>query len=187
LLPLAIATEAGIISTEMSGIFFDLPNVRSLRRSRFFETMMRTFASLLRRWLSAPACGSRQVYFWLKKAEFSTASQSACKLFDWALSDSSAADGVPNDSGALCLFNNWIKLKDQNELLFIRETLASLAWRDPTQRQLRSFSGSTKSSKNSEKDILAAAGRIFWKWGSHKKKSASRAQRHAAFALATKT
>src|SRR5438034_1671593 len=116
---------------EMSGILFDLPSVRFLRRFRFFETMMRTFASLLRRWLSAPACGSRQVYFPLDEAEFSAASQSACNLFDWTLGDSRAADGVPNArhrtspsdwriSGALRPFNNWIKLKDQYELLFIR-------------------------------------------------------------------
>jgi hypothetical protein len=182
----------------MSGIFFDLPSVRFLRRSRFFESMMRTFASLLRRWLSAPACGSRRVYFRLDEAEFSAASQNARKLVDWTVDDSRAADSVPNARhrtspsdwrifGALCLFNNWIKLKDQHELLFIRETPAPFAWRRPTQRQLRSFSGSTRISEDSEKDILAAGGRIFWKWRGHKEERTSRAQRHPTFAPATQT
>jgi hypothetical protein len=198
LLRLAIATEAGIISTEMSGIFFDLPSVRFLRRSRFFETMMRTFASSLRRWLSAPACGLRQVYFRLDEAEFSAASQNGYKLVDWTLDGSRAADSVPNArywtspsdwriSGALCLFNNWIKLKDQHELLFIRATPAPFAWRRPTQRQLRSFSGSTRISKDSEKDILAAGGRIFWKWRCHKEERTNHAQRHPTFSPATQT
>jgi hypothetical protein len=182
----------------MSGIFFDLPSVRFLRRSRFFETMMRTLASLLRRWLSAPGCGSRQGYFRLDEAEFSAASQSAYKLFDWTLDDLRAADGVPNArhwtspsdwriSGALRPLNNWIKPEDQHELLFIRETLASFAWRGPTQRQFRSVSGPTRNSEDSEKDILATGGRIFWEWRSHKQKRTNRPQRHATFAPAAKT
>src|SRR2546430_2171229 len=76
----------------MSGIFFDLPSLRFLRRFRFFENMMRTFASPLLRWLSAPACDSRQLYFRLNEAEFPAASQSACKLFEWTLRDSRATD-----------------------------------------------------------------------------------------------
>src|SRR5260370_13805031 len=76
---------------EMSGIFFDLPSLRFLRRFRFFENMMRAFASPLLRWLSAPACDSRQLYFRLNEAEFLAASQSACKLFEWTLSDSGPA------------------------------------------------------------------------------------------------
>src|SRR5213593_518507 len=109
----------------MSGIFFDLPSPRFLRRFRLFETMMRTFASSLLRWLITPAYGSRQVHFRLKEAEFPAASQSASNLFEWTVSDSRAADGASID--ALCPFNNWLKLKDQHELLFIRETLASSA------------------------------------------------------------
>jgi len=149
--------------------------------------MMRTFASLLRRWLSAPACGSRQVYFPLDEAEFSAASQSACNLFDWTLGNSRAADGVPNVSGALRPLNNWIKLKDQYELLFIRETPAPFARRRPTQERLRSFSEVARSSENSEKDILAAGGRIFWKRWRRKEKSSDRTQWYAPFAPTAKT
>ena len=96
----------------MSGIFFDLPSPRFIRRFRFFETMMRTFASSLLRWLITPAFGSRQVHFRLNEAEFPAASQSACKLFEWTLSDGRAVDGASID--ALRPFNNWFKLKDQH-------------------------------------------------------------------------
>src|SRR5205823_14241474 len=91
-LPLAIPQTTSHNPSEMSGILFDLPSLRFLRRFRFFENMMRTFASLLVRWLSASAWGSRQLYFRLKEAEFPAASQSACKLFEWTLSESRATD-----------------------------------------------------------------------------------------------
>ena len=168
----------------MSGIFFDLPSVRFLLRFRFFGTMMRIFASLLRRWLSAPACGSRKVYFRLDEAEFSAASQSACKLFEWTVSDSRAVDGASID--ALRSFNNWFKLKDQHELLFIRETLAPSARRSPTQGQ-RPLARSAGRSENAKKDVLAAGCRIFWKRQGRKANSNGRTQRCAAFTTSTKT
>src|SRR5260370_7588700 len=102
----------------MSGILFALPSLRFLRRFRFFENMMRTFASSLLRWLSAPACGSRQLYFRLNEAEFPAASQSACKLFEWTLSDSRAADRASID--ALRPFTHWVNLKDHLNLYSIR-------------------------------------------------------------------
>src|SRR5439155_1651806 len=111
--------------SEMSGILFDLLGLRFLRRFRFFETMVRTFASSLLRWLSARACGWRQLHFRLHEAEFSSASQSACKLFEWTLGDSRATDGASID--ALRPSNNWVNLKDQHELLLIRETPAPFA------------------------------------------------------------
>ena len=173
------------MSTEMSGICFDLPGVRLLTRFSF-EAMMRTFASFLCRWFNAPACGSRQVYFRYDEAELSAASQSACKLINRTLSDSRAADGALAVSKALYLFNNWTKPKDQHELLFIRETLPPVA-RGPTQRQLRSFSGPTTSNKDSKEDILAARGRVFRKRRSDEEKNIDYAERDAAFALGTQT
>ena len=169
----------------MSGIFFDLPSPRFLRRFRVFETMMRTFASSLLRWLITPAYGSRQVHFRLKEAEFPAASQSVSNLFAWTVSDSRAADGASID--ALRPFNNWFKLKDQHELLFIRETHAPSARRSPTQGQLRTLSGSAGRSENAKEDILAAGCRIFWKRQGHKANSNGRAQRCAAFPTDTKT
>src|SRR6266699_172977 len=163
----------------MSGIFFDPPSPRFLLRFRFFETMMRTFASSLLRWLSALACSSRQMDFRLREAEFPAASQSACKLFGRTRSGSHAADGASID--ALRPLNNWVNLKDQHELLFIRETLAPFARGIPTQGQwpLALSAGGSESSK---KDILAAGRRIFWKRRGHKEDSNGSAQWYAAFA-----
>src|SRR6059036_1863982 len=137
----------------MSGIFFDLPSVRFLRRFRFLELMLQTVAALLFRCLSAPARALRQVHFRHDEAEFPSASQSACKQFDRTLDDSRAADGVPNPFGALRHFNNWIKTKDQHELLFIRKTLTPLARWGPPQRKSRTISRPAGSSKDAEKDI----------------------------------
>src|SRR6266581_938321 len=152
----------------MSGIFFDPPSPRFLRRFRFFESMMRTLASSLLRWLSALACGSRQMHFRLREAEFPAASQSACKLFERTRSGSHAANRASSD--ALRLFNNWVNLKDQHELLFIRETLAARARWVPTQRQWP-LALSTRGSENSKEDILAAHRCIFWKRENCKERS----------------
>src|SRR5213594_4884617 len=144
----------------MSGIFFDLPSVRFLRRFRFLA-MRQLFAAPLLRWLSAPGCASRQVHFRHTEAEFPLASQR--RKFDWTLDDTRAADGVPNLFGALRPFNNWTKPKNQHELLFIRKTLTPLARWGPTQRKQRTLSGPAGNSENAEKDILAAGCRVFRK------------------------
>ena len=146
-------------SREMSGIFFDLPSPRLLRRFRIFETRVRTVASSLLRCLRAPACDSRQVHFRLNEVEFPAASQSACKLFEWTLGDSRAADRASID--ALRPFNNWVKLKNQHELLFIWETLPPFARRGPPQGLRPALAGSAGESETSKKDILAAGGGIF--------------------------
>src|SRR5207247_9982416 len=117
----------------MSGIFFDLPSVRFLRRFRFLELMLQTVAASLFRCLSAPARAVRQVHFRHDEAEFPLASQSVSKKFDWTLDDSRAAEGVSNLFGSLPPFNNWTDVKDQHELLFIRKTLTPLARWGPTQ------------------------------------------------------
>src|SRR5213594_4115417 len=153
--------EAGNNLREMSGIFFDLPSVRFLRRFRFLEPMLQMVAVSLLRWLSAPGCASRQVHFRHTEAEFPLASQR--RKFDWTLDDSRAADGVPSLFGALRPFNNWTKPKNQHELLFIRKTLTPLARWGPTQRKQRTLSGPAGNSENAEKDILAAGCRVFRK------------------------
>jgi hypothetical protein len=164
----------------MSGIFFDLPSVRFLRRFRFLELMLQTVAASLFRCLRAPARALRQVDFRHDEAEFPLASQSVSKKFDWTLDDSRAADGVPNLFGALRPFNNWTKIKDQHELLFIRKTLTPLARWGPTQRKSRTISRPAGSSEDAEKNILATGCRIFWKRRGEKESRS--AQWYAAFA-----
>src|SRR5438270_1493399 len=158
----------------MSGIFFDLPSVRFLRRFRVLELMLQTIAAMLFRCLSAPGFASRRVHFRHDEAEFPLASQR--RKFDWTLDDSRAADGVPNLFGALRPFNNWTKIKDQHELLFIRKTLTSLARWGPTQRKSRTLSRPPGCSEDAEKDILATGCRIFRKRQGEKEDRAAAAQ-----------
>ena len=166
----------------MSGIIFDIPSVRLLRRFRLLERVLQTIAAQLFRWLSEPACASRQVYFRHDEAEFPSASQSGCKQFDWTLDDSRAADRVPNLFGALRPFNHWIKIKDKHELLFSRKTLPPLARGGPTQSKSRALSRSTGSNEDAEKNILATGCRIFRKRRRKEESGGSTAQWHAAFA-----
>src|SRR6266513_2275931 len=142
----------------MSGIFFDLPSVRPLRRFRFLELMLQTFAASLFRSLSA----------WNE--------------FDSALDESRATDGVPSLFGALRPFDNWKTVKDQHELVFIRKTPTPLArWRPP-QRKLRTRSGTAGTGEGAEKDVLAAGCRIFRKRRREKESAGSTAQWCAAIA-----
>src|SRR6266481_2398509 len=171
----------------MSGIFFDLPSVRFLRRFRFLELMLQTFAASLFRSLSAPVCALRQVHSRYDEAEFPSASQSAWNEFDSALDESRATDGVPSLFGALRPFDNWKTVKDQHELLFIRKTLTPPARWGPTQRKSRSLSRSPGSSEAAEKDILATGCRIFRKRRGEKENRSAAAQWRTAFATIAQT
>ena len=171
----------------MSGIFFDLPSVRFLRRFRFLEPMLHMVAASLLRCLSVPAHALRQVHFRHDEAEFPLASQSARKKFDWTLDDSRAADGVPNLFGALRPFNHWTKIKDKHELLFIRKTLTPPARWGPTQSRSRPLSRPAGSSEDAEKDILATGCRIFRKRRGEKQNFTAAAQWFAAFATGAQT
>src|SRR5213082_438948 len=145
----------------MSGIFFDLPSVRFLRRFRFLQQMLQKLLASLFRWLSAPVCASRQVRSRYDEAEFPSASQSACNKFGSALDESRATDGVPSFFGALRPFDNWKIVKDQHELLFTRKTITPPARWGPTQRKSGTLSDTTRSGEDAEKNILAAGYRIF--------------------------
>src|SRR5215467_1835751 len=147
----------------MSGISFDLPSVRFLQRSRFLQLMLQTFAASLFRSLSAPACALRRGHSRYDEAEFPSASRSACNKFDSALDESRATDGVPSLFGALRPFENWKTLEDKHELLFIRKTPTPLPRWGPTQRKLRTRSGTTGIGEDAEKNVLAAGCRIFRK------------------------
>ena len=165
----------------MSGFLFGFPSLRFLRRFRFFDTTARSFALWLLRLLSPQARSLRLVRSRLDEAELPTASQSACKLFEWPLDDWRAADGASLD--ALRPFNNWTKPKDQHELLFNQETRAPFARRFPTQRQWAN--ASAYRSENTKENILAADRRIFRKW--HYESCTRSAQRRAAFEAGTQT
>ena len=165
----------------MSGIF-DLPSVRFLQRFRFLELMLQTFAASLFRLLSVPASALRQGHSRYDEAEFPSAPQSACNKFDWALDESRATDGVPSLFGALRPFENWKTLEDKHELLFIRKTPTPLPRWGPTQRKLRTRSGTTGIGEDAEKNVLAAGCRIFRKRRREKEGPGPTAQWRAAIA-----
>ena len=169
----------------MSGIFFDLPSVRFLRRFRFVQPVLQMFAASLIRWLRVPAYALRQGHSRYDEAEFPSASQSACNKFDSALGESRATDGVPSFFGALRPFENWKTVKDQHELLFIRKTPTPPARWGPTQRKSGTFSRAG-ASEGAEKDVLAKGSRIFRK-RRREKIDRTTAQWHAAAAIGAQT
>ena len=171
----------------MSGIFFDLPSVRFLRRFRFLEQMLQKLPASLFRWLSAPVCASRQVRSRYDEAEFPSASRSACNKFDSALDESRATDGVPSLFGALRPFDNWKLVKDQHELLFIRKKLTPLARWGPTQRKSGTPSRTTRTGEDAEKNVLATGYRILREWRREEEGSDTTAEWDAAFATHAQT
>src|SRR6266481_175024 len=171
----------------MSGIFFDLPSVRFLRRFRFLGQMLQELPASLFRWLSAPVCASRQVGSRYDEAEFPSASRSACNKFDSALDESRATDGVPSLFGALRPFDNWKLVKDQHELLFIRKTLTPPARWGPTQRKSGTPSSTAGTGEDAEKNVLATGYRVFRGWRREEESSNTTAEWHTAFATHAQT
>ncbi len=134
--------------SHMSGISFDTPAPRFLRRSSFFERAMRVIASLMDHWLTCAGCLSK--IYRHNEAEF-PAAQTANKL--QTLRGLPAADGVSFD--ALRPNENWVNLKDQYEISSIREKLAAFARRVPTKGRwsLALSAGDPESAR--EKNVLA--------------------------------
>jgi hypothetical protein len=127
-------------------------------------------------WLSTTGCILRRFYFRRDEVEFPTASQTGCNL--WTFRDSRAADRASLD--ALRPLNNLVKIKDQYELAFIRETPAPWARSLSTTGRSRTFSRATRAGSKA-KDILATHRRIFWRQRRWPKEiSAAITQRSAA-------
>ena len=169
----------------MSGIFFDLPSVRLLRRFSFLEAMLVMFAASLFRRLSAPAYALRQVHSRSDEAEFPSASSrdvGTCDKFDLALDEWRAMDGGPSFFGALRPFDNWKTGKYKHELLFIGKTPTPLARWGPTQRKSGTAPGTAATGEDAEKDVLAKDCRIFWKRRRQEETGGTTAQWRAAFA-----
>jgi hypothetical protein len=134
--------------SHMSGITFDTPATRFLRRSSLFEKAMLSVASLVDHWLTCAGRLSKRYRH--NEAKF-PAAQTAYELR--VLRGSRAADRVSFD--ALRPNENWVNLEDQYEISFIREKLAAFARRFPT-KERRSLALSKCDPENaSEKNALA--------------------------------
>jgi hypothetical protein len=164
----------------------DVGNLSMIRASAsnfdsVFSIMMRIYASSLFRWLTVAAGGS--TCFRLYEAEFPLAWQNACNLLSGAFPGPRAADRAP--SGALRPINNWLNIKNQHELSFIRKTSAPFAWRFSTKGRSSRAVSRRAASQGSKENILAAADCIFWKQQTGKAALERFAQRFAAEAITT--
>lgn len=112
----------------MSGIIFDTPAARFLRRSSLMAKVTRVFASLLDPWPTNAGGRLSRLHSRRHEAEF-PAAQIASQLR--ILRDAPAADRASND--ALRPHNNSVNIEDQHEISFIRERLAAFARRRPTE------------------------------------------------------
>ena len=112
----------------MSGIPFDTPAARFLRRSNLLQRAMLGIALVVDHWLTCAGCLSKNCR--QNEAEF-PAARTANKLR--TLRSSPAADGASFD--ALRPNDNWVNIEDQYEISFIREKFAAFARRIPKKRR----------------------------------------------------
>src|SRR6185503_2489918 len=98
-----------------------------------------------------------------------------------ALRDRDAADRASFD--ALRPLNHWVKIKDQYELSFIRETPAQVARRVSTQGRW-AWALSRRSPESADENILATGRGIFWKRQQLEETHCGIAQRFGTFAVA---
>lgn len=126
---------------------------------------MRFLASSMLRWFTGAACGSRRILSRRLEAEFPAPSQTACRLLEDPRGLCIAGCASPD---ALRSLNNSVKLKDQYDISFIRETSPPFAWWLPTTRRSRpqsALSGNA-AGESTAQDILAATCRLFqWQRG----------------------
>jgi hypothetical protein len=148
------------------------------------KIMMRGFASSLLRSLTEALYGSRRIRSRQNETEFPTALPrhgGASRLLESALRGRRAADRASYD--ALRPLNHWVKIEDQYELSFIRETSAQVAGRVSTQGRW-AWALSRRSPESADENILAAGRGIFWKRQQLEETNRGIAQRLTAFALA---
>ena len=137
--------------SHMSGISFDTPAPRFLRRSSFFERAMRVIACLMDHWRTCAGCLSKHCRH--NEAEF-PAAQTANKLqIPW---DLCAADGA-SFFDALRPYHNWVNLKDQYEISFTRgKKFAAFARRVFPTKGRWSFALSASGPQNASEEIVLA-------------------------------
>lgn len=164
-------------------MFFDNPAVRFSRRLSFYQIRMRSFASLLVRWLTGAKghcfrnCSRRL------EAEFPAATQIADqRLFFGAR----AVDRASTD--ALRPHYNWIELEDQHDISIIGEKWPAFARRLP-QKGRQSPAPPERAIEGAGEEIVLAKnhGVLFrWKTGTGRQTNGAgdAQQRFRAFAFA---
>jgi hypothetical protein len=132
----------------MSGIIFDTPAARFLRRSNLFQRAMLGVAFVADHWLTCAGRLSRNCR--QNEAEF-PAAETAKKpriLRGWPAMDCVSFD-------ALRPHGNWVNIEDQYEISFNREKFAAFARRFPKTRR-RALTPSACASEGAGKKIALA-------------------------------
>ena len=135
----------------MSGISFDTPAPRFLRRSSFFRRAMQIIASLTDHWRTWTGCLLKPYRH--DEAEF-PAAQTTNKL--QILRGLPAADGA-SFFDALRPNHNWVNLKDQYEISFTRgeKSAAFARWLLSTKGRW-SFALSASDPQSASKEVILA-------------------------------
>jgi hypothetical protein len=143
----------------MSGMFFDNPALRFSRRLSFYQTRMRSFASLLVRWLTGAEGHCFRNSSRLREAEFPAATQIADQRLFFG---SRAMDRASTD--ALRPNYNWIELEDQYDISIIGEKWPAFARRLP-QKGRQSPAPPERAIEGAGEEIVLAENRgLLFRW-----------------------
>jgi len=135
---------------------------------------MRSFASLLFRWLT----GADRLYVRIDsrryEAEFPAATQTAYQLLVRTLAGSRSRDCASND--ALRPNNNWVKPEDQNDISIIGEKWPAFARRLPQKGRQQSPAPPERAIEGAGEEIVLAENHgLFYRW-----KTGTSGQTHVA-------
>jgi hypothetical protein len=172
--------------SQMSGMFFDNPAVRFSRRLSFYQIRMRSFASLLFRWLTGADGLCARIDSRCHEAEFPAATQTAYQLLVRTFLGSRARDCA--STNALRPNYNWVKPEDQHDISIIGEKWPAFARRLP-QKGRQSLAPPERAIEGAGEEIVLAENHgAFHRWktgtGGQTNVADDTQQRSRAFAFA---
>jgi hypothetical protein len=140
-------------------MFFDNPAVRFSRRLSFYQIRMRSFASLLVRWLTGAQGHCFRNSSRLREAEFPAATQIADQRLFFG---SRATDRASTD--ALRPNYNWVELEDQHDISIIGEKWPAFARRLPQKGRQQSPAPPERAIEGAGEEIVLAENRgVFYR------------------------
>jgi hypothetical protein len=142
-------------------MFFDNPAVRFSTRHSFFQTRMRSFASVLFRWVTGANRLSVRIDSRRHEAEFPAATQIVYQLLLGGLFGSRAMDRASTD--ALRPHNNWVKPEDQYGISIIGEKWPATTRRLPQKGRLSLAPPDRACARTGEEIVLGENHGVFWR------------------------
>ncbi len=157
--------------SQMSGVFFEYPDVRFSRRFRLAEITLRAFASLLFRRVKHAVRRSYRTHSRLKAAESPAVTQKALERLGWTLRGSRAVERASSD--ALRPNQHSVNPEDPYGISIIREKLAAPTGRRrvPTPGRRSPLPADKHSQSAGEKNAVGENHRLLFE-----RKSADRAR-----------